>query len=243
MLNPTMPRALLLACAACLAACESQEPVAGAETEGPPTLARLCTQHPTDKCPATHNYVEIYEMLFGPMRSKTTRVLEIGVEEGHSLRLWEAYFPAARIFGIDIVDSTRNDAGRVKTLVADQGKREDLARVIAAAGGSFDIVVDDGGHRMDQQQISFATLFPAVKSGGLYVIEDIHTSFPELYPDHGVDPDGQNSTYALIDRFNRTERIESQYLTAEESRYLTANISRCAYFLRLNGYHSDLFAC
>ena len=238
----TRSRTLLLACVASLAAAGSRAAGEPADPQ-PATLAQLCPRHPTDKCRSDHNYVEIYDTLFAPLKSKTLRLLEIGVLEGHSLRLWEDYFPAARIFGIDIVDSTKHDAGRVKTLVADQGKREDLAKVIATTGGAFDIVLDDGGHRMDQQQISFGVLFPAVKSGGLYIIEDIHTSFPELYLDYGVEADGKNSTYALIDRFVRTQRIDSKYLTVAENDYLSENISYCAYFLRLNGRHSDFFAC
>jgi hypothetical protein len=244
MRTTTSVRALLLACV-CLT---SGGAPARAETPAPepPTLTKLCKQHPTDKCPLGHNghnYVEIYEMLFAPIRNKTEKILEIGVLEGHSLRLWEDYFPNAQISGIDIVDSRKNDVGRVKTFIADQGKREELAKVVAATGGNFDIILDDGGHRMDQQQISFGALFPALKSGGLYVIEDIHTSFPELFPNYGVEGDGQNSTYAMIDRFVRTERFKSQYLTDDEAAYLTANVSYCGYFLRLKKDHSDFFAC
>ena len=206
-------------------------------------MAQLCEQYRTDKCPYHHNYVEIYESLFAPMRDKSLRILEIGVFEGMSMRLWEAYFPAAQIFGLDIESKSHYDSQRVKTLVADQGKRDDLGRVLTVTGRDFDLILDDGGHKMDQQQISFGTLFPTLKSGGLYIIEDIHTSFPELYPGYGVDPDGQNSTYAMIDRYVKTGKIGSKYLTEAENEYLSKNISRCAYFLRSNQFHSDLFAC
>jgi predicted O-methyltransferase YrrM len=233
---------LLLVCAIFVASCHSRQPEDTAKPEGK-TLAQLCEQYRTDKCPDHHNYVEIYDTLFTPFRNKNLRILEIGVFRGMSMRLWEAYFPAAQIYGLDIESKSQYDSRRVKTLVADQGKRTDLARVLATTGGDFDLILDDGGHRMDQQQISFGTLFPTLKSGGLYIIEDIHTSFPELYPGFGVEPDGQNSTYAMIDRFVRKGKIGSKYLTEAENDYLSKNISHCAYFLRSNPFHSDMFAC
>ncbi len=208
-----------------------------------PTLTELCKKHPSDKCPFHHNYVVIYEMLFSPLRRRDIRLLEIGVLDGDSMRLWEAYFPSAQIFGLDIASKTQHDSRRVKTLVADQGKREDLTKAIAATGGNFDVVLDDGGHTMAQQQISFGTLFPAIKSGALYIIEDIHSSFPHLWPGFGVERDGANSTYTMIDRFVRTGRVESEYLTAAENNYLSENISHCMYFFRSTKRHSDFFAC
>jgi hypothetical protein len=45
----------------------------------------------------------------------------------------------------------------------------------------FDIIIDDGGHTMNQQRISFMTLLSLVRSGGLYVIEDLETSYNPTY--------------------------------------------------------------
>jgi hypothetical protein len=215
------------------------------EESGPPTLLELCRQFPTDKCPPWHNYVEIYETLFGRMRNAVIRFLEIGVFRGDSVRLWEAYFPNARIYGLDIDESTtKYKSARINILIGDQGNRADLAKVLYATGRELDVVIDDGGHAMNMQQISLGVLFPAIKSGGLYIVEDVHTSFPELYPGFGVEPpDGRNSTYALIDRFVRTGRFTSQYLTDAENEYLTKNVSYCAYYLRQDILHSDFFAC
>lgn len=237
-----MPRTLIrgLLCLAVIGGCAGHAP---APRPPAPTLTELCERHRTDKCPFHHNYVAMYETLFSPLRNRPLRLLEIGVLSGASLRLWEDYFPSAEIVGLDIESKSQYDTPRIKTLVADQGKREDLAKVLAVTGGRFDVILDDGGHRMEQQQLSFGVLFPALKSGGLYIIEDIHTSFPDLYPGYGVDPDGRNSTYALIDDFVRTGTIRSKYLTAAENDYLSRNISHCLYFWRPTRVHSDFFAC
>jgi len=53
-----------------------------------------------NKGPNGHNYTEVYEYFFLPLKYAPIRILEIGIEEGGSLRLWEKYFPNATIFGI-----------------------------------------------------------------------------------------------------------------------------------------------
>ena len=227
-------RWLVVGCVLVVSACDS---VASE------SLSALCDANPTDKCSHHHNYVELYETFFAPKRHEVTRLLEIGVQKGHSMRLWEDYFPTARIFGVDIVDSSQHDTGRITTFIADQASREQLGEFLLAHGSRFDIIIDDGGHRMDQQQISFGVLFPHLRSGGLYVIEDVHTSFPELRPGYGVDHGGANSTYSMIDRFNRKREFTSQYLSDAELEYLTTKVAHCLYSYRPNEFHSDFFLC
>jgi len=213
------------------------------ETTPGPSLTELCKTYETDKCPSGHNYVELYETFFRPRREQTERVLEIGVFEGASVRMWEAYFPNAKIFGIDIADSSMYDTERITTFVADQSSREQLGAFLEAHGADFDIILDDGGHSMEQQQVSFGFLFPSVKPGGLYIIEDIHTSFPDLYPGYGVEADEGNSTFSMILEFIRTGKLESDYLTDDEERYLTQHIEHCSYSYRVDHDHSDFFLC
>ena len=59
------------------------------------------------------------------------------------------------------------------------GSQEDVAflKKIIAKRGYFDIIVDDGGHSMKQQITSFTYLLPKVRSGGVYIIEDLQTSY------------------------------------------------------------------
>jgi demethylmacrocin O-methyltransferase len=157
--------------------------------------------------------------------------------------MWEAYFPNAHIYGMDIVDPSAHDTDRITTYIADQGDRNHLQGFIDAHGSEFDIVIDDGGHTMEQQQTSFGLLFPHVRPGGLYVIEDVHTSFPELYPGYGVEDGGANSTFAMIESFARTGKFESRYITDQELDYVTRQVAHCLYSRRANGLHSDFFLC
>src|SRR4030042_4181421 len=91
---------------------------------------------------------------------------------------------------------------------------------------------------MEQQQVSFGYLFTYVKPGGYYIIEDVCTSFlgATLGAKFGVEENEKNTTGAMIDNFVRTGKIESKYMTTEETDYLTANITYCNLLSRNKGW-------
>jgi len=191
-------------------------------------LTRLADKYGTDKGSSTHKYTDVYEQFLMPIRSRARRIFEIGVASGASLSMWRDFFPAATIYGIDIEDSSRFDSARIKTFIADQGNRAQLAKFIAAHGSDYDMILDDGGHTMDQQQISFGYLFPHVRSGGYYILEDVHTSL--MYPGWGIDDDQKNTTLAMIEAFVRTGKLSSRYMTPAEARYVTEHVQNCSLF-------------
>ena len=233
---------LLLYYSVCLSTACAPPTDPGGDSDAP-TLADLCEQYRTDKCATHHNYVELYDTFFEPMRNRAERVLEIGVYKGESVRMWEAYFPRAAIFGIDIKDTSRHETQRIRTFVADQANREQLTRFIDEHGSGFDIVIDDGGHTMEQQQVSFGFFFPHLRSRGIYIIEDIHTSFPNLHQGYGVDESAGNSTFTMITNFVRDASFSSEYLTDSELAALDSQVDHCLYSYRPNELHSDFFLC
>ena len=195
-------------------------------------LTHLADQYKTDKGDLLHHYTEVYECFFYPMKASARKFCEIGILEGASLKMFADYFGLADIYGIDIQDSSRFNSGRIKTFVADQANRKQLAAFAAAGGSDFDLILDDGGHSMEQQQVSFGFLFKLVRPGGYYIIEDVHTS---LLADYGAEPGGENTSLTMIDRFVRNGKIESKYVTDEERQYLDSNISYCNLMSRDNG--------
>jgi len=194
----------------------------------------------TDKAMDAHGFTEIYEHIFYPLKNKPVKILEIGIGKGGSLALWQEYFPNANIYGIDINNRSHLDSERIHTFVADQADRNQLKSFITKYGGGFDIIIDDSGHKMEQQQISFGYIFRYVKPGGYYIIEDVHTSFPDLYVDFGVEEDEKNTTFQLLKNFMRNATIESQYLTPDENDYLTKHIEYCQLTFRNNRHHSTV---
>ena len=195
-------------------------------------LTQLADKYKTDKGSSLHRYTEVYEYFFYPMRSSARKICEIGVMEGASLKMFADYFGRAVIYGIDIENASHLDSDRIRTFVADQADRKQLAAFTDASGSGFDLIVDDGGHSMAQQQISFASLFRHVLPGGYYIIEDVHTS---LLGDYGVEPGEGNSTLTMIERFARSGKIESKYMTDEERQNLEYDISYCNLVSRNNG--------
>lgn len=126
----------------------------------------------------TH-YLDRYEQHFARYRGTSVGMLEIGVFQGGSLQLWRSYFgPEARIMGVDIDPecAARVDAPNV-VRIGSQDDPEFLRACVAELGAPLDIVLDDGSHIGRHQWTSFQTLFPLVTDGGLYVIEDLHTSY------------------------------------------------------------------
>ena len=125
----------------------------------------------------TH-YFKIYERHLGKFRGTAFKMLEIGVNGAGSLDMWRRYFgPGATIFGIDInPDCAMLDAPETPVRIGSQADADFLKRVVEEMGG-LDVVLDDGSHRAKHQRASFYALFPLLSEGGLYIIEDAHTSY------------------------------------------------------------------
>src|SRR5687768_9869028 len=210
-----------------LAACAAPSPPASPPPEPPLQLGVLSAAATgTDKGPSQHNYTELYERLLFQWKDDPITIFEIGIAEGGSLAMWQSYFPKARIFAADILDKSQFNNARVTTLVADQANRDQLQAAIEKSGGDIDVLIDDGGHTMEQQQVSLGFLFPHVRPGGYYVIEDVHTSLPALWKGYGVSRDGANTTLRMLENFIRSSSpaIRSRYMLDAEMTYLTDHI-------------------
>jgi spermidine synthase len=157
-----------------------------------PVLADLGRVYWTDKVDSEHtfggmSYLDIYEKYFGPLRHKQIHVLEIGVKDGASLRTWEAYFPNARIYGVDIDPGCKQvERGRIAIEI---GSQDDKAFLQTCFGEktAFDIIIDDGSHINAFTLASFEHLFhKRLKPGGIYIIEDLACSYEKLQTTHNV---------------------------------------------------------
>lgn len=124
------------------------------------------------------HFMEAYKKHFAGLQPK--RVLEIGVQNGGSLKIWRDFFPEAEIVGVDTDPQCKEHEGQnIKVIIGDQASVKFLETL-----GTFDIIIDDGGHYMTQQQVSMNTLLAnQLNPGGLYVIEDLHTSYWEQFLD------------------------------------------------------------
>lgn len=117
---------------------------------------------------------------------------------------------------------------RIDIHIADQGDRDQLNTVFDVIGAA-DIIIDDGSHFMHHQQISFAHLFKSLKSGGIYVIEDLSSSHPcPPFPPLGFQiSESDTLTLDMLIEFNNTGKMNSIFMTDEECAYLENNIKEC----------------
>jgi hypothetical protein len=132
-------------------------------------LSKLALKHGTDKF-QRHRYTEIYFDIFGHLKDKNIKLLELGILNGGSLRMWREWFPNAQIVGVDnntenlkIIDNVNIIKSNTQTI--------DICKDLNYQ--EFDIIIDDADHHPYQQLITLWNIWPLLKKGGIYVIEDV----------------------------------------------------------------------
>ncbi|MCX7545261.1 class I SAM-dependent methyltransferase [Marinicella gelatinilytica] len=128
------------------------------------------------------HYFPVYETYLRPYRKKPIKMLEYGIGHGGSLQMWKWYFhKKSLIVGVDIKERCKSlEEDRIEIRIGDQGNNETHDK-IHEEFGAFDIILDDGGHHMHEQIVTFEKMFPRLKEGGLYIVEDLHTSYSEKH--------------------------------------------------------------
>ncbi len=137
-----------------------------------------CGRHTngTDK-ETNHRYGHAYEAILKGRRESAQLIMEIGIADGSSLLAWREIFPHAHCVGMDIHPAAMlhplrllGDPSRIEVCIGDQRVKEDCEQ--AAAGRQFDIIVEDATHELDATLRTLLFLWPHVKKGGLYIIEE-----------------------------------------------------------------------
>lgn len=140
------------------------------------SLDEIALKHGTDKSSKLHGYTEKYDIHFSKLRKEKLKILEIGIQNGFSLKMWKEYFENSTIFGIDTADCERFREDRIVPILGSQNDLGFLQK-LNSEYGPFDIIIDDGSHFNDDMKASFNFLFPLLKEGGIYVVEDLHCCY------------------------------------------------------------------
>ncbi len=150
-------------------------------------LDDLAIKHKADKSSLYHNFAVKYDNLLDTSRESFTSILEIGVAKGQSIKMWADYFPHATIHGVDILPASKvceAYSPRIKFHLTDQSNAAQLKNLEQFS--PFDLIIDDGNHFWKEQILSFQTLFPFVRKGGVYIVEDTCTSYWPEYKNNPV---------------------------------------------------------
>lgn len=164
------------------------------------------------------HYFEIYDNHFSRFRGKKVVILEFGVSQGGSLQMWKNYFgEGAMIYGVDIEPKCKQlEEDQVEIFI---GSQEDanFLKEIKNKIPKVDILIDDGGHTMNQQIVTFEEMFSHVNDNGVYLCEDLHTSYWEEYGG-GYKKEGTFIEYSkdFIDYINAWHSREKDKLDVNE---------------------------
>jgi hypothetical protein len=202
----------------------------------------LAIKYKTDKY-NSHWYTQHYDHHFKKFKSRKINLLEIGVggnenpyAGGNSLRMWKEYFKKARIYAIDVFEKIGIEEDRIRVFKGSQADEEFLKEVCGQIG-PIDIIIDDGSHINCHVINSFRILFPLLKTGGIYVVEDTQTAYWP-YEGYGGDSDNLNNPStsmsffkSLTDGLNYKEYIRPGY----KPNYFDMNI------ISIHFYHNIIF--
>lgn len=126
------------------------------------------------------SYLEIYEEKFKEFKYNRVKLLEIGVQNGGSLEIWDKYFPNAQlILGCDInplCKTLKFSSNKIKVILANASNPK-TKNLISKYSSKFDVIIDDGSHKDRDTILNFINYFPLLEKNGLYIIEDLHCSY------------------------------------------------------------------
>lgn len=203
-------------------------------------LTALAKIFGTDKW-GYHYYTIHYQKHFSSFRYKNIKLLEIGVGGydnpnfgGHSLRMWKAYFRFGKIFSLDIYDKSPQEESRIKIFNGSQVDEKFLMSICKEIG-DLDLIIDDGSHINNHVIKTFEFLFPKLKKGGIYVIEDTQTSYWKEYGGTSDNLNQEGTIYfyfkTLIDALNNEEFMIDGYQKSYYDKHIVS----------MHFYHNMIF--
>jgi len=135
-------------------------------------LTELNKKFNTDKG-GKHCYLEkYYQNKFDTIRETAKKILEIGVYEGASVKLWREYFSIADVYALEKLSKRAgmfNGEQRIHLIIGDSTDSNSYTQI----PNDMDIIIDDGSHRPEDQFATFMRAYPKLAINGLYIIEDV----------------------------------------------------------------------
>jgi hypothetical protein len=127
-------------------------------------------------------YFDVYETYLTKFVDKSPTVVEVGIQGGGSLQMWKKFFgQGSTIIGIDVDEEVKKlPLEDVSVVIGDQGSYYFWQKFLAECP-LIDVFIDDGGHTMAQQVITMLNVWPHISENGVYICEDTHTSYWEVY--------------------------------------------------------------
>lgn len=174
---------------------------------------------------SANNYADVYQAYLAPIREEIKHFCEIGLGVtgpywtseiahgtnaggGGSTKMWLDFFPNAIIHGLDINPAEHLNGDRAKTYVVDQSSENSLEKFKSQTTEIlFDVIIDDGSHIADHQQLTLSLLWDRLRPGGLYFIEDLNDLLPNETRAKKHAPENADPTLFLFQRFQKSGEL------------------------------------
>lgn len=191
----------------------------------------------TDKEQLHSYFSRVYEDILAPHKIYFKKICEIGVGDYDCLRIFKNYFENAELLGLDIQNKNLQLEDRIFLEHFDQSNKE-IVEEKSKKMTEYDLIIHDGSHVMFDQQITFCNFFNnSLKSKGIFIIEDLHTSLyvlNDLNKHVYYGNKNEITTLDLLKNFNDTGKINSDFLSKEECSILENNIEKIMIFDELS---------
>lgn len=158
--------------------------------------------HNTDKV-THHKYHNIYPRYIEQYYDTDGGILEVGLAGQCSLRTWLDVFPNMHVYVFE-KDCTDSSTDRYSIIQCDQSSAESLQKAVKKCKHPIYFINDDGSHHPEHQLLTFNALFPTLEVGGVYIIEDIETSYWTRGQNYGYDfPFGIGHPDSIVEVFKK----------------------------------------
>jgi trans-aconitate methyltransferase len=147
----------------------------------------------------THEYTPIYYDLFKDRAKAVNNVIELGINSGASLRMWEEFFPHACIFGVDCAAECMVNEGRIRSFACDLGDVNQIMDLQFYLDRDFDVIIDDASHEIDHQVLTVQYWSKLLTKKGLLIIEDIAQDEYRVKALQAALPEGFTSHVAITE--------------------------------------------
>ena len=165
-----------------------------------------------------HPYTCFYDNIFDNIKTNKLKILEIGILQGNSIKMWNEYFINSKIIATDHVDNKKNEMNKLPNVIFDHIDVTDVNSIINICNkyGPFDIIIDDSSHKFNDQIRVIENTFKYINEGGFLIIEDI-------MEDKNIFLKYNNERYAKMTYFNTEDASLANNVSIEELYNLKLN--------------------
>ena len=175
-----------------------------------------------------HGYAKIYEKYLKDNKDGISNIIELGSFYGNASAAFFFYFKNAQIYSADInPDMYLYSSKRLENFFTDTSSRSSIEKNILNKNIKFDLIIEDASHMLKDQIISLFILFKTLKSGGLFIVEEI--DFPEKREDMRLDQDFPDLKTILKKIMNK-ENFNSKYINENEKFFFLDNVETIEFY-------------